>query len=169
MNQEALLQTLLTRAAEVGMRLLAALLLAVIAFRMIRLFGRKIERAMEKRNTDKTIARTVTYVFGVGLRAVVILALVGYVGIDTSGLTALLASLGVGIGLAVNGALGNLAGGVLIVLTRPFRIDDFIEVGEHTGTVEEIHITYTRLCTPDNKIIYIPNGALSTDTIVNYS
>ena len=81
----------------------------------------------------------------------------------------MIASLGVGIGLAVNGALSNLAGGVLILLTRPFRIDDFIEAEGYSGTVEEIHITNTRLRTPDNKILFIPNGSLSNGTIVNYS
>ena len=93
----------------------------------------------------------------------------GYLGIDTSGLTALVTSLGVCAGLAVNGALSNLAGGVLIIFTRPFKVDDYIETDGYSGTVEDIHITYTRLCTPDNKVVYVPNGTLSTSTIINYS
>ena len=92
-----------------------------------------------------------------------------YVGIDTSGLTALIASFGVCVGLAVNGALSNLAGGVLIIVTRPFKVDDYIEAQGVSGTVDEIRITSTKIITPDNKVIYIPNGALSTGTIVNYS
>lgn len=113
--------------------------------------------------------RTVSYVVKVGLKVVVIVCFIGFVGIDTSGFTALIASLGVGVGLAVNGALSNLAGGVLLILTRPFRIDDYIEAQEFSGTVLDIHITYTKLLTPDNKTIFIPNGSISTGTIVNYS
>ena len=106
------------------------------------------------------------YAFKIGAKAIVVVAMIGYVGIDTSGLTALIASLGVCVGLAVNGALSNLAGGVLILITRPFRIDDFIEAQGYSGTVEDIHITNTKICTPDNKIVYIPNGALSSGSIM---
>jgi len=103
------------------------------------------------------------------MKILVIICLIGYLGIDTSGLTALITSLGVCIGLAVNGALSNLAGGVLIIVTRPFRIDDFIEAQGFSGTVSEIHITNTKLITGDNKVVYIPNGSLSSGSIVNYS
>ena len=78
-------------------------------------------------------------------------------------------ALGVGIGLAVNGALSNLAGGVLLVITRPFKIDDFIEAEGYSGTVEAIHLVNTKIRTPDNKTVYIPNGPLSNGNIVNLS
>ena len=96
-------------------------------------------------------------------------ALVAYVGVDTSGLAALLAAGGVTIGLAVNGALGNIAGGVLIIVTRPFRLDDFIEVAGYSGTVEDIRLVSTRLRTPDNKVVVVPNGTASSAVVVNYS
>ena len=163
------MDTVVTWATTAGVRVLIALVLTVIFFKMIRLVGRRMERTLERRGVDKTIRRTLVYALRLGLKIVVVLCLFGYVGLDTGGLAALLTSLGVGIGLAINGTLANLAGGVLILVTRPFRIDDFIEAQGYSGTVEEIHITYTRLCTPDNKIIYIPNGALSTETIINYS
>ncbi|MBQ3041846.1 MAG: mechanosensitive ion channel, partial [Clostridia bacterium] len=118
---------------------------------------------------DKTIMKTLAYVLRIGLKIVVVVCLVGYLGIDTSGLTALIASFGVCIGLAVNGAVANLAGGILIILTRPFKIDDYIEAQGHSGTVVDIHITTTKLLTPDNKVIYLPNGPLSNGDIVNYS
>ena len=140
-----------------------------MSFKIINLAARKIEKSGAKHSADKTIMRTAAYIFRIGAKIIVVLCLVGYVGLDTGGIAALVTSLGVGIGLAVNGALSNLAGGVLIILTRPFRIDDFIEAQGYSGTVEDIHITNTKLKTPDNKIIYIPNGALSSGTIVNYS
>ena len=103
------------------------------------------------------------------MKIVVAVCLVEYIGIDTGAITALITSMGVCVGLAVNGALANLAGGVMLILTRPFRIDDYIEAQGYAGTVEDIHITNTRVRTPDNKVVYIPNGALSSGSILNYS
>ena len=99
----------------------------------------------------------------------VVIALIGYVGIDTSAITALIASLGVGVGLAINGTLSNFAGGVLILITRPFKDDDYIQACGYEGTVEDIRICHTRLRTTDNKVVYLPNGNLSTSQIVNFS
>lgn len=112
---------------------------------------------------------TLMYVLRIVIKVLIVVCLVGYLGIDTSGLTALIASFGVCFGLAVNGAVSNIAGGVLILITRPFRIDDFIDAEGHSGTVEDIHITHTKIRTGDNKVIYIPNGTLSSGTVVNYS
>ena len=169
MNQEALLQSIASRAADIGIKLFVSLVLLIISFKVINLIAKKIEKSSRKRSADKTILRTSLYIFKIGLKILIAIGLIGYLGIDTGGITALIASLGVGIGLAVNGALSDLAGGVLILLTRPFRIDDYIEAQGFSGTVEDIHITNTKLRTPDNKTIYIPNGALSSGTIVNYS
>lgn len=169
MDWKALLDTVVSWAMSAGMRLLIALVVLFISFKIINLLARKIERSGEKHNADKTIMRTAAYIFKVGLKILVAICLVGYVGIDTSGITALVTSLGVCVGLAVNGALSNLAGGVLIILTRPFRVDDYIEAQGFSGTVEDIHITNTVLRTPDNKVVYVPNGALSSGSIVNYS
>ena len=169
MDAKTFIQTVLSQAAATGVKLSLSLTALFIGFKLINFAARKIERSAKKRITDKTITRTLVYLFKIGAKTIVLVGLVGYLGIDTGGITALIASLGVGIGLAVNGALSNLAGGVLILLTRPFRIDDFIEAEGYVGTVEDINITNTRLRTPDNKIVFIPNGALSNDTIVNYS
>ncbi|MBR2965153.1 MAG: mechanosensitive ion channel [Clostridia bacterium] len=152
-----------------GVRLLIAIVILFVSFKVINAIARRIEKKGNKDKYDKTIMKTIAYIFKIGLKIVIAICLVGYVGIDTSGLTALVASLGVCAGLAVNGALSNLAGGVLLILTRPFKIDDYIEAQGYSGTVEDIHITNTRLRTPDNKVVYIPNGALSTGNIVNYS
>ena len=144
-------------------------ILLFISFKIINWIGKKIEKSPEKGKMDKTIAKVLAYIFKLGMKIVVAICLVGYVGIDTSGLAALVTSFGVCIGLAVNGAVSNLAGGVVIILTRPFRVDDFIEAQGHSGVVEDIHITCTRVRTGDNKVVYIPNGALSSGCIVNYS
>ena len=169
MDWNVFFNTIVSWATTVGVKLLIALVVMFISFKIINFVARKIEKSGDKQKADKTIMRTVAYIFKLGLKIVVAICLVGYVGIDTSGITALVASFGVCIGLAVNGALSNLAGGVLIILTRPFRVDDYIEAQGFSGTVEDIHITNTKLRTPDNKTIYIPNGALSSGAVVNYS
>lgn len=169
MDWQALLNTLVQWATNTGVKIIIALVLMFISFKIINTVAKQIVKRGEKKNADKTIFKTLAYVLKIGLKVVVIICLIGYLGIDTSGLTALVASLGVGIGLAVNGALSNLAGGVLIILTRPFKIDDYIEALGYSGTVVDIHITNTKLLTPDNKVIYLPNGTLSNAEIVNYS
>lgn len=150
-------------------KIIISLIILLISFKIINALARKIEKSGEKKNADKTIMKTLAYIVKLGLKILVAICLIGFLGIDTSGLTALIASLGVCVGLAVNGALSNLAGGVMIILTRPFRVDDYIEAQGEAGTVAEIRITNTKIITPDNKVIYIPNGALSSGTIINYS
>ena len=152
-----------------GIKIVIALVILFISFRVIKVVARKIEKKGDKDKYDKTIMKTLAYIFSTAAKVLVLVCLVGYVGIDTSGITALIASFGVCIGLAVNGALSNLAGGVLIIVTRPFRIDDFIEAQGISGTVEDIHMVCTKLRTPDNKVVYVPNGALANGNIVNYS
>lgn len=169
MDWQALLNTLVQWATNTGVKIIISLVIVFISFKIINFVAKKIVKRGGKKHSDKTIFQTLAYVLKIGLKIIVVICLIGYLGIDTSGLTALIASLGVGIGLAVNGALSNLAGGVLIILTRPFKIDDYIEVLGHAGTVVDIHITNTKLLTPDNKVIYLPNGSLSNAEIVNYS
>ena len=164
---DSVINTVVNWATTSGIKLLVALIVLFVSFKLINIIARKIEKKGNKDKYDKTIMKALAYVFKIGLKLVIAVCLVGYVGIDTSGLTALVTSLGVCVGLAVNGALSNLAGGVLLILTRPFKIDDYIEAQGYSGTVEDIHITNTRLRTPDNKVVYIPNGALSSGNIVN--
>ncbi len=171
MNWQQLWNTIVTWASQTGIKIVIALVILLISFRIVTLIARRWEKRLKnsKKNIDKTISKVLIYVFKLGTKTLIALALIGYLGIDTSGVTALIASLGVGVGLAVNGALSNLAGGVLLLITRPFKVDDYIEACGESGTVVDIRITQTRLCTPDNKVIYIPNGTLSTSTIINYS
>ena len=169
MDWQALLNTIITWITSEGIKIVIALVLLFVSFKVINFIAKKLTKNAEKKKLDKTISRTLIYVFKLGTKIVIAVCLVGYVGIDTSGLTALITSLGVCVGLAVNGALSNLAGGIMIILTRPFKIDDYIEACGHSGTVEEIRITQTKLITPDNKVVYIPNGTLSSSEIINYS
>ena len=166
---ETVVSTVISWCMNTGIKVLIALILLLISFRLITVIARRIEQKGNKDKFDKTVMKTLAYLFSIGMRVVVLICLIGYVGIDTSGLTALVASFGVCIGLAVNGALSNIAGGVLIIVTRPFRVDDFIEAQGVSGTVEDIHMVCTKVRTPDNKVVYLPNGALANGNITNYS
>ncbi len=161
--------TLINWATTTGIKLIFAALLLFISFKLINFIAKKLTQRGEKRGIDKTILRTAIYVGKISAKCVIAVALIGYVGIDTSAITALIASFGVCIGLAVNGALSNIAGGVLILVTRPFRVDDFIDAQGVSGTVTDIRMVSTKIVTGDNKVIYLPNGALANGNIINYS
>ena len=164
------LETLWNWAKTTGVKILIAIVVLIVSFFIIKVVTNRIKKRMQKnKKVDKTISKTLLRCGNILAKILVIVALVSYLGIDTSGVTALITSLGVCVGLAVNGALSNLAGGFLILITRPFKIDDFIEAEGYSGTVIDIRITDTKIRTPDNKIIYLPNGKLSAAEIVNYS
>ena len=169
MDWNAVLNSIVGWATNTGIKILIALVLLLVSFKIIKVVCRKIEKSAEKKHADKTLIKTAMYVLGLALRVIVVVCLIGYLGIDTSAITALIASLGVCIGLAVNGALSNLAGGVLILVTRPFKVDDFIEAQGISGTVTDIHMTNTKIVTGDNKVVYVPNGSLANGNIINYS
>ena len=163
------LSTALGYLINASIRVVIATALLIMTFKIVNYLAKKIEKSGDDGKIDKTLARAFAYVFKLGIKAIILICLIGFLGIDTSGFTALIVSLGAGIGLALNGALSNLAGGIIIILTRPIRVDDFIEAQGYSGTVEDIHVTNTKLRTPDNKVVYIPNGPLSSGAIVNYS
>ena len=153
-----------------GVKILVAIILLFISFKIINVVIKKIKVFLEKqKKLDTTLTNTLCYALGVVLKGLVIICLIDYVGIETSSISAVFASLGVAAGLAVNGTLSNLAGGVMILITRPFSVGDYIAAQGMEGTVENIYICNTKIFTVDNKTVYLPNSALSTGTITNYS
>lgn len=155
--------------ATKGVKFVLALIVTLFALKIVNIFSRRFYKKLLKSKADATIARVSFNVLTKILKAIIILMFLGYIGIETASISALIASLGVGIGLAMQGALGNLAGGIIIILTRPFRLGDYIEAQGKAGTVENIHIFYTELVTPDNVIVMVPNGVLANGVIVNKS
>ncbi|MGM9971818.1 MAG: mechanosensitive ion channel family protein [Anaeroplasmataceae bacterium] len=152
-----------------GVKFVLSLIITLIALRIVNIFTKKFYKSLMKKNADKTLARVLFNVVTKALKILIIIMFLGYIGIETASISALIASLGVGIGLAMQGALSNLAGGILIILTRPFNIGDYIEAEGKSGTVEDINIFYTNIVTPDNVVIMIPNGSLANGVIVNKS
>lgn len=173
MDWNKIKETVLGWLTTTGIKILVALLILIVAFTLINRIGKQIEKRSRKqeetKHVDKTVYRTLGYIAKIGLKILVVLSLVAYLGIDTGAITALIASLGVGVGLAVNGTLSNLAGGMLLLFTRPFKDGDYIAANGYEGYVEDIFICNTKIRTNDNKIVYLPNGKLSTSEIVNYT
>lgn len=156
-----------------GIKIVIAIILLILGFIFINWLSKKIEKHGKKveksKHIDTTVYRTLSYLTKVALKILIVLSLVAYLGIDTSAITALIASLGVGVGLAVNGTLSNFAGGILLLFTRPFKDGDYISANGFEGTVEDIFVCNTKIRTNDNKVVYLPNGKLSTSEIVNFT
>ncbi len=152
-----------------GVKILIGLLILSIGWKLIKRIVKIFNTVLEKRNIDPTIGSFLDGVINISLKILLILIVMDYVGLKTSSLVALVGSAGLAVGLALQGSLANFAGGVIILLIRPFNVGDLIDSGEHTGTVEKIGIFYTHLVTFDNKQILIPNGELANKSIVNYT
>lgn len=164
-----LIQEVATWLSTEGLKLIFGLIILFIVCKIINVIAKRFKKQMENKKRDKTITALGYKVIRYGLKGLAILCFLGFVGIDTAGIGTVVGSLGVGVGLAVNGTLSNFAGGIVILVMRPFGIGDYIEAQGEGGTVEEIGIFYTQIVTPDNKVVFIPNGSLSNGTMVNYS
>ena len=165
----ALINSILDWCLTTGIKLLIGIIVLLIVLKIINGFTKRLYKRLQKKHIDETIARVGTKALKVVLKALVIIIFVSYIGIETAAITSLIASLGVGFSLALNGVLSNFAGGIIIILMRPFRIGDYVTTCGESGTVEDIQMFYTTLVTPDNKVIKVPNGTLIGSTIVNVS
>lgn len=164
-----LLNKIVDWATTAGLRLLIALIILFVSFFIINFIAKRIGKRLAKRNADPTLSRVLLYVFKIGLKVLIATALVAYVGVPTSSISAAIAAVGLGISSAFNGTLGNVVGGVVIVVMRPFKLGDFITSNGQSGTVEDIRLFYTTIITPDNKVIFLPNGQVANNAIVNVS
>ena len=152
-----------------GLKVLAALVAFFIGRLVIRWIRKIVRRSFERSGADKGVEQFVDSLLKYGLSALLVFSLISSLGFDTTSVAAVLASGGVAIGLALQGSLSNFAGGVLILLLKPFVVGDYIieDTNGKEGTVKEIQIFYTKLSTIDNKTIVIPNGMLTNNSITN--
>lgn len=162
-------ENLLPDLINFGLQVVIAILVYIIGAKIIRGVVKLIKKAMERREVDTGVIQFLTAVVKYGLYIILIMTILSVFGVATTSVVAVLGSAGVAIGLALQGSLSNFAGGVLILLLKPFRVGDYIVQGGNEGTVFEISIFYTKLHTGDNKVVVIPNGTLSNDTIMNVS
>lgn len=152
-----------------GIKIVIAILVLVVSFMIINAVTKSIYKRLQKKHADLTLSRVGTNAARIVLKVLVLVCLIGYLGIETASISAVIASIGVGISLAVQGTLSNFAGGVIIIVMRPFKIGDYITSNGVEGTVEDIKLFYTHIVTNDNKAVVIPNGSLANNVIVNAS
>ena len=164
-----LLGDLLDKIVGFGLKLLAAFAIYFIGIWLIRKLKQILRKVFEKRQTDAAIASFVQSLVSIAMTILLVITTVGTLGIDTTSLAALLAGGGMAIGMALNGTVQNFAGGIMLLIFRPFKAGDFIEAQGFSGTVSEVNITRTKLTPTDNRVIIIPNGILSNGTVNNYS
>lgn len=154
-----------------GVKLFFALIVLFLSFKIINIVINKLEKKVRnsKRNLDRTITSVLFRILKISLKILAFISFLGYVGIETTSIAAAITSAGLAIGLALQGSLSNFAGGVIILVMRPFKLGDYIECNDISGTVEDIKMFYTYIVTIDNKVIMIPNGKMADSSIINYS
>lgn len=130
---------------------------------------RILEKLLARSQVDQTLQPFLLSVCSVALRVLLAISVIRILGVDTTSFVAVIAAAGFAVGLAFQGSLSNFAGGVLLLTLRPFEAGQYVEAGGHAGTVQSIGLLYTELATPNNVVIYIPNGSLANSSIVNYS
>jgi len=152
-----------------GFKIVAAVAILIVGRWVAKAIKKLIQKLMSKRNLDPTIVGFVSNLAYIALMAFIIIAAMGQLGIQTTSFIAVIGAAGLAIGLSFQGSLSNFAAGFLMILFRPFKAGDFIEGGGTAGIVEEIQVFTTKLKTPDNKIIIIPNAKMMGDNITNFS
>lgn len=150
-----------------GLRVLMALVLFFIGSRLIKLLRRIVRRSMERAGADVGVMQFVDSILKAFLYFVLVMLIASSFGVDTTSVVALVGSAGLAAGLALQGSLANFAGGVLLLMVRPFKVGDYIIQGDLEGTVSEIQMIYTYLLTPDNRKVVIPNGKLADNSLIN--
>lgn len=163
------LQQMIGYCVEAGKSIIIAAIIYFVGQFLIKMIKKLLGTMMERRNLDPTIQSFLNSFVHILLTILLIITVVSALGVNTTSFAALLASAGVAVGMALSGNLQNLAGGLIVLLFKPFRVGDYVEAQGVAGTVKEIQIFHTLITTVDNKTIYVPNGALSSGNIVNYS
>lgn len=166
---ENIQEQVLAFALEYGVKLVGALIVLIVGFQLIGWFSKWLRNAFEKRNIDASLRPFIVSLLSNLLKALLLISVLSMLGIQMTSFIAILGAAGLAIGLALSGTLQNFAGGVIILLFKPFKVGDFITAEGYSGTVEEIQIFVTMLKTPQNVTIIIPNSGLATNSLTNFS
>tara|TARA_R110002073_G_scaffold8207_6_gene45876 strand:+ start:3630 stop:4448 length:819 start_codon:yes stop_codon:yes gene_type:complete len=169
MNTDKILDFISDKALEYGPKLIGAILVWIIGSWIIKIIIKNFAKILDKRNTDTSLKPFLRSMFSILLKVMLAISVLGMLGIQMTSFIAILGAAGLAIGMALSGTLQNFAGGVMILIFKPFKVGDLIEAQGHKGIVYEIQIFNTILKTPDNKTIILPNGPLSTSSMVNLS
>lgn len=154
---------------QYGPRLIGAILVFIIGWKLIGLAGRRFNNVMGRRDVEPSLKSFIVSFISVFLKVLLLISVLGMLGVEMTSFIAILGAAGLAVGLALSGTLQNFAGGVLILFFKPFKVGDFVDAQGYMGTVKEIQIFNTILKTPDNKTIIIPNGGLATGSMTNFT
>lgn len=168
-NVDQIMQTLVDVATTYGLKLVAGLLVLVVGWMVIKRVVKVVDKIMVVRAIDETLRPFLRTLTSTLLKVAVVISALSIMGIEMTSFVAILGAAGLAVGMALSGTLQNFAGGVVILILRPFKKGDFVEAQGYTGTVHEIQIFHTILKTPDNKTVILPNGPLSTGSLINYT
>ncbi|MGI4991802.1 mechanosensitive ion channel family protein [Halobacteriovorax sp. GFR7] len=166
---EANIEKLTNIAADYGFQFIKVIIVLIIGLKVINFIDRLVDKALQKKEVELSLRGFITSIVSIALKIGLFITIIGMVGIKTTSFVAMLGAAGLAFGMSLQGALGNLAGGVLILFFKPFRVGNVIEAQGFIGKVKEIGLFCTILNTADNKTVILPNGSLSSGSIVNYS
>lgn len=152
-----------------GKHIIAALLVLMVGRLLVKLLNRLVAKMLDRRHIDVGVQSFLRSAVNILLTTLLVVSVIGALGINTTSFAALLASAGVAVGMALSGNLQNFAGGIVVLLFKPYKVGDWIESQGVEGSVVEIQIFHTILRTADNKIVFVPNGSMSTAVVTNYS
>ncbi len=169
MDVNKTMQTIVDVAILVGFKVVGAIVFYLVGRWLISFSIRLVSSALERQKVDPTLLRYIGTIISVTLNIILVVAILGYFGVETTSFAAILAAAGIAIGMAWSGLLANFAAGAFMVVLRPFKVGDFVTVGGITGTVKEVGLFVTALNTPDNVLTIIGNNKVFSDTIQNFS
>lgn len=162
------LQQLVVLGIQTGQKILAAVIIYMVGHYLIRFINRLVARGLNKTKMDGSVQSFLRSLINIILTVLLLITVFSALGINTTSFAALLASAGVAIGMALSGNLQNFAGGIIILVFRPYKVGDWIEAQNYQGRVKEVQIFHTIIQTIDNRLVYIPNGTMSTSLVVNH-
>ncbi len=166
---QGLWQKVLELATSYGIKLILAIIVLIIGLRIIKSLTKGLTRVLRKSDVSESLIPFLRSLTSVGLKVLLFISILGMVGVEMTSFIAVLGAAGLAVGLSLQGTLQNFAGGVIILLFKPYKVGDYIETQGYAGTVKEIQIFTTIMHTPDNKVIIIPNSPIATGSLINYS
>ncbi len=166
---QALLEKLVDMGTSLGFAILKALIIFIVGRFLISLLNKLVKKILNKRRVEPSVRTFTASLVNITLTVLLIIAVVGALGVETTSFAALLASAGLAVGMALSGQLSNFAGGLIVLLFKPYKVGDYIEAPTASGAVKEIQIFHTVLITPDGKRVYVPNGSMSSSAVTNFN
>lgn len=166
-NWDNLWTNLVTFGTEVGVKMIVTVVMLIVGFRLIKVFTHFLSGGKQMPHVDKSVKSFLVSFLSIALKVLLVITAAAYIGFPMTSVITMIGSAGLAVGLSLQGSLSNLAGGLMILMYKPFSVGDYIDAGGCAGTVTDIGIFYTRLLTVDNKVTVIPNGIISNQTLTN--